>query len=282
MKIRSLTLGLLSALLLLSTGVAAASATTFEGPNLAGNITVGGTAHIMLMLSVGTGSTISSSPYCPFSSSTCSFNVCPSTSNPSVMGGAQFEFYGIRQVFVTTPSGDQYQLGSSSRIFLADSSTTDGIGPVPMSPGGYAPMLTLGADDSFSLPFGPSLAYPLSFTSVDSGTWFPALSAYTVNPETGYYWWRTAIGGVGIPNQLISTNPTPAPTGQSGTYQMDIEGNVFCSNGTTVPFTIDNFFDIGHLVFNTPQFPVGMAAVVAVAFVGLLAVRKRNLNLPHF
>ena len=279
MKLRNLTLGLLSALLLLSTAATSVSATTFLGPSFsAGNITVGGTARIQL--SVGSGSTITSYPFCSTPNvSTCNFNLCPATSSPGVLGGAQFEFYGIRQMFVTTPNGDEYQLGSASRVFLADSSTSDGIGPVPMSPGGYAPMLTLGKDDSFTVPFGPSLADPRRFTSVDSGTWLPALSAYTTNPEAGYFWWRTMIGGVNIPDQLVSSNPNPAPTGQSGSYHLDIEGNVFCSNGTTVPFSIDNFFDIGF-VFNTPQFPVGMAAVLAVTFLGLVAVRKRSLGFP--
>jgi hypothetical protein len=78
---------------------------------------------------------------------------------------------------------------------------------------------------------------------------------------------------------------------------MDFEGNVFCTNGTTVPFGIDNFFDIGSLVFTAttttsttttttttrgvPEFPVGMVAVVALAFVGLVAVRKMNLEFIH-
>jgi len=217
-----------------------------------------------------------------------------------------FNFYGLREIFVTTPNGDHYELGSATRIFMADSSTADGIGPVPMSPGGYAPQLSLGKDDSFSLPFGPSLVYPLSFTSVDAvPTWLPALSAYTTNPETPYFWWRTAVGGVSIPNQRIDLAPSPAPTGQAGTYHVDLEGNVFCSNGTTVPFSIDSFFDIGNITFTAtttttttstssstststtrvgvPEFPAGnlaMAVLVAVTLAGLLVIRKRAPGLP--
>jgi hypothetical protein len=301
LKLRNITLGILSALLLLSTAAGAASAVTFLGPNFAvGNIPVGGTAQINL--SVGSGSSISSYPFCSTpGASSCNFNVCPAVSNPAILGGAQFEFYGIREAFVTTPNGDQYQMGSATRIFMADSSTMDGIGPVPMSPGGYAPQLTLGKDDSFNVPFGPSLAYPLSFTSVDSGTWLPALSAYTTNPEAGYFWWRTQVGGAAVSPQRVDVNPTPALTGQAGTYHIDIEGNVFCSNGVTVPFSIDNFFDIGNIVFTAttsstsstshstigaPQFagsgsfPLGMTAVIALALVALAAVKKRNLGFP--
>jgi hypothetical protein len=290
----------MSAFLLLSSAATAAFAvTTFLGPNFSvSGIAVGGTAQINL--SVGSGTTISSYPFCSTPNiSTCNFNVCPAVSNPGVMGGAMFQFYGLREIFVTTPNGDQYQLGSATRIFMADSSTSDGIGPLPMSPGGYAPQLSVGKDDSFNLPFGPSLAYPLSFTSVDSGTWLPALAAYTTNPEAPYYWWRTAVGGVAVPNVRADLAPSPALTGQAGTYHVDLEGNVFCSNGVTVPFSIDSFFDIGNITFTAtttssststttthigaPEFPagpLGMAALLAVALAGLLAVRKRAAGLP--
>jgi len=303
MKLRTLTLGILSAVLLLSTAATAVSATTFLGPNFSvSNIAAGGTVPIAL--SVGSGSSLSSYPFCSTPGlSSCSFNVCPAVGSPGVLGGAQFEFYGIREVFITAPDGSTYQLGSSSRIFLADSSTVDGIGPVTIA-AGYAPQLSLANGDSVTLPFGHGSQGPLNLGPVaapTSSTWLgitPTYSTYTAGNEGPYYWWQTATtGGVSIPQTLLTSSSNP--TSQVGVYHMDIEGNVFCTNGTTVPFAIDNFFDIGNLVFTAtsssstttttsttgvPQFPAGpagMAAVMALAFVGIVAVKKRNPILVH-
>ncbi len=250
--------------------IPSAAATTYYGPSFAvtpSSITPGQTVNIQLSTTSGTSFTAPPSGgggtvYCTGTGSTCYFALesCPT---------GLFQYYSIHQVSVTDPVGNVYWLGGSSGYSLSWPTWLGGpAGGYQTTIDGFGPAVNVSQTDSFTIPFGQGVG---GFTLTTS------LGSPTVNPEGPYYWYQQ--GGSG------PISPSFNPTTQHGTYTVDIEGAVVCGTPTdesVTSFSIAPIFFDGAVQFNTPQFAVApVAATVAIAFLGLVLLKKKNAIAPH-
>lgn len=238
-------------------------ATTYYGPSFGttpGAIPPGGTANIVLSTGSNTsfvappsGSTHGCTPgtVCVYPLQACT--------NPSAF------YFSVHQITVKDPNNNDYMLGSA---------TTSGMawpvifgGPVGQTTAnGFADALNVTIGDSFSIPFGPG-AGGFSFTSLLGNP------PNNVSPAGPYYWW-TVAGNVNGADLRLDQHPTINPTAVSGVYQFDVEGTVVCS-GSDITVTSTLFFDAGHGI-TVPEFAGPMMATVAIAFVGMAILLRRN------
>jgi hypothetical protein len=168
---------------------------------------------------------------------------------------------------------DLYQLGSSDESGFAGSTE-----------GGDAPQIQVAVGDSFTIPYGPESGGYLVTSNVTAGL-------YSAGQTEGtYYWWRNAIAGVGTPapgqrldlypgsdtGPWSNSNP-PAPTIEQGTYVIDVEGDVYCTEqGQGGTFVATLHFDL-PITVTTPEFPIGLVAATAAGFAGFtFLLRKRS------
>ena len=240
-----------------------AYATTYYGPSYAtspGAIPPGGTANIILSTGSNTsfvappsGSTHGCTPgqVCLYPLQACT--------NPSAF------YFSVHQITVKDANNNNYMLGSATASGMAWPVIFGG--PVGQTTAnGFADALNGTIGDSFSLPFGPG-AGGFSFTSLLGNP------PNNVSPEGPYYWW-TVAGNVNGADLRLDQHPSINPTAISGTYDVDVEGTVVCS-GSDVTVTATLFFDAGH-GFTVPEFAGPMMATVAIAFVGMAILLRRN------
>jgi len=238
------------AIFALSAGTRAVSATTYDTPGIFAPSAISPGGEVPLTLNVTT-TTILNQYDCPTSS---------------------FLYYNITEISVTTPLNDSYQLGSSDESGFAGSTE-----------GGDAPQIQVAPGDSFTFPYGPETAGYKIVSNVTAGN-------YTSGQTEGtYYWWRNTVAGVGTPapGQRLDLYPgsdtgpwsisnPPAPTIEQGTYTIDFEGNVYCTEqGSGGTFQATLHFDL-PITVTTPEFPLGLLVATAAGFAGLAVVLKKR------
>jgi len=162
-----------------------------------------------------------------------------------------FQYYVVTQVYVLTPNDptgpDQYFLGTTTAPSITSS-------PITVTTG------------TINIPFGPETA------------------PFTIN-GVQYEWWRTQVNGAPGGGGSIITSPSPAPTGLTGKYTIDVEGNGNYGGGIQcgvvgTPFAGNFGFDIGFQI-STPEFG-SILVVFGLGVAGLLVFRKRILStVPH-
>ncbi len=240
-----------------------AYATTYYGPSFQvtpASISPGGTANIILSTGSNTsfvappaGSTHSCLPgqVCVYPLQACT--------NPSAF------YFSVHQITVTDANNNEYMLGSATTSGMAWPAGFGG--PAGQTTAnGFADALNGTIGDSFSLPFGPG-AGGFSFTSLLGNP------PNNVSPAGPYYWW-TVAGNVNGADLRLDQHPTINPTAVAGAYDVDIEGTVVCGS-TDITETVTLFFDAGH-GFSVPEFAGPMMATVAIAFVGMAILLRRN------
>ena len=164
---------------------------------------------------------------------------------PACSSKIGFSSYRVTQVKVYTPADP-----TQSDVYMLGSASAPGISSTP---------IILGPTQTLNLNFGP-------------GTSPVVIGGHT------YVWWRISINGNPVhPNQNIVANPSPSPTGMSGKYLVDFEGQMFCGKS---PTSVNQafFFDIGFF-FTTPEFG-SLAAVTAFGGAALLLMRRRLVQRP--
>jgi len=174
---------------------------------------------------------------------------------------------------MTDPQGNSYMLGSSATSGMYWPAILGGPAPgpntLPLSDGkgnqGDALNVTIG--DTFVLPFAAGAG---GFTFVTSLGSPPQTHA----PQGPFYWWTVAGNKFGA-NLRLDQHPTINPTTAAGVYVADVEGVVNCGTGVFFDQGVKIFFD-NPSQFTVPQFAAPMAATVALAFLGMLLVRKRS------
>lgn len=178
-----------------------------------------------MLLAAGTGTTWDSPPsggqLCdPSNPSTC---YVPLQSCPS----GTFQYIQIFQTVVTDPHGNDFMLGSAATSGLVNPE----IGRYSNSPGGpFAPAINISSTDHLTLPFGTGVG---GFTMASNLLNPPN----TVSPEGPYYWWTVAGSEYGN-NLRLDQNPSIVPTSINGTYEWDLEGQVYCT-GLSTPLFFD-------------------------------------------
>lgn len=236
-------LGIVFAMLLMLPLAPLTFGATYVGPTFTASpaaATPGTT--IDMLLSTSSGSTFvappSGSGLCnPADPSTCTFLLqsCPS---------GNFLYYQVFQTVVTDPSGNQYMLGSATTSGLANPQLV----PPRTTSSGAAPAINVTIGDSGVLPFGTGAGGFFALTSLLSNP------PNNVNPEGPYYWWTVAGHNSYGPNLRVDQNPQITPTSQSGTYNWDLEGQVYCvgHTGPSGTPTSTLFFDARLLFIVTP------------------------------
>jgi hypothetical protein len=264
--ITSKLIGVLAVLALGSMFMTSSFATTYYGPSFSfypSHIPPGGTVNIVI-------TTVSANYFVqPPSGSdnpcqpgqVCAFPL------QSCVNASEF-YYSIHEVTVTDPNGNEYMLGSSTTSGLAW--PTDLGGPAndyQTIKNGFADALNVTVGDNYTLPFGPA-AGGYTYTSVLPNP------PNDVTPAGPYYWW-TVQGNANGNNLRLDQHPNINPTSVSGTYTVDIEGEVECGPGAYQSLGVLIFFD-APAQFQVPQFAIPATAAAAVTFAALLILYRRK------
>jgi hypothetical protein len=192
-------------------------------------------------------------------------------------------YYSIHLITITDADGNGYELGSSAVSGMYWPTVLGGPVPgpdtLPLSDGvgnqGDALNVTIG--DTFVLPFGAGAGGFTFTTSLGS-------PPQTHAPEGPFYWWTEAgnVNGAGL---RLDQHPSINPTTTSGTYVATVEGvavcgvGVFFDQGTQVPFRVNISFSTSPTI-TAPEFPLGMALLVALAVPTILLVKKKFVPSP--
>ncbi len=151
-------------------------------------------------------------------------------------------WYGVYQVVLTLANGTDYLLGSATTSGLANPFAgryTQNANPNLA----FAPSINVTTGDSLDIPIGPGAS------NFFVGTSSLPNPPENVNPAGPYYWWNHDTDN----RENSGFNPTVA----TGTYLIDVEGEVYC--GGTLPlgtYGTTIFYDAHNLAFTVTSTPV--------------------------